>query len=114
MESGAFMGWACNVRWTKRSVDSMGVPIEWHVRHRNMTFEGTMRHGVAVKRIRVFDFVVQENAEHVRDCCIGKIGCEHAASVLEFGDVMTLMSGAGRGLIRPQRSVGHNTFNLAA
>jgi hypothetical protein len=49
-----------------------------------MTFKGTMRHGVAVKRVRVFDLVVQENAEHVRDRCIWKVGCEHATSVLEF------------------------------
>ena len=99
MESSAFMGWACNVRRTERSVDGVGVPIEWHVRHRNMTFKGTMCHGVAVKRVRVFDFVVQENSEHVRDRCIWKVGCEHATSILEFRDVMTLMSGAGRGLI---------------
>ena len=114
MESSAFMGWACNVRRTERSVDGVGVPVEWHVRHRNVTFERAMRHGIAVKRVRMFDFVVQENAEHVRDCCVGKVSCEHAASVLEFGNVMALMSSAGRGLIRPQRSVGYNTFNLTA
>lgn len=57
-----------------------------------MSFERTVSHYIAIKSIRVFDFVIEKNTLHVRNGRVWQVGSKQTAGIFKVGHMMTLMS----------------------